>query len=118
MDNADSKIVLVQTTFPNAEAARRVAEALVRGGLAACVQLGAEVESMYFWQGEFCAEREIPCSIKTDSAALEKLCKRLRELHPYECPQILWGEASASSDYAQWARQCCAESRRRENPPE
>lgn len=107
MDKADSKIVVLLTTFPNSDVARSIAETLVRDGFAACVQLGAEVESMYFWRGEFCSEREVPCSIKTDSAALENLCKRLRELHPYECPQIVWGEVSASADYAQWARQCC-----------
>ena len=57
--------ILVLTSLPDADSARRMARELVEARLAACVQVGAPVESLYHWRGRLETATEIPLSIKT-----------------------------------------------------
>jgi uncharacterized protein involved in tolerance to divalent cations len=61
--------ILVLTSLPDVETARRIARELVEARLAACVQIGAPVESLYHWQGRIETATEIPLAIKTRSDA-------------------------------------------------
>ena len=84
-------IYIVKSTLPTIESARDLARILVEEKLAACVQIGARMESAYAWNGEIRIDEEYPISIKTSAAAMEKLEARFRELHPYECPSASSG---------------------------
>ena len=81
--------VLVLTTLPDAESARTLARALVEGRLAACVTIGAPVESMYHWQGAIETAQEVPVTVKTRGELFDEVAAVIRSRHPYELPEIL-----------------------------
>jgi periplasmic divalent cation tolerance protein len=79
----------VTTTLPDQAAADRLATALVEERLAACAQVIGPVSSTYRWQGTIEHAVEWYCHLKTAVSRLPTLQKRIRELHPYEVPEII-----------------------------
>ena len=81
--------LLVLTTVAKKSDAARIAKVLVAEKLAACVTALPPAESRYVWQGKVCVEKEFVLLIKTLGRAYARLEKRLKAIHPYECPEIL-----------------------------
>lgn len=99
-------VVVVLSNAPDQLLAKRIAHMLVEEGLAACVNLGAPVLSMYMWQGTLEGAEEIPLVIKTTNSALPALTERLTELHPYEVPEILvMAVTGGAKPYLDWVRE-------------
>lgn len=65
-----------------------IASTLVEEHLAACVNL-FPVKSVYRWKGEICRDPEVTALIKVRADGVDRLRARLRELHPYELPEIV-----------------------------
>ena len=84
-----SEVVLVLCHFPDADSATRCAHALLDARLAACVSVGAPVQSFYVWQGQREAASEVPLCAKTTAAAYAAVETAVRAAHPYELPDIL-----------------------------
>lgn len=82
-------VILAISSFPNQEVARQIGTELVERQTAACVQILPGAESIYRWEGKLCREPETIALIKTTRAALPALAEVLRELHPYDCPELL-----------------------------
>ncbi len=82
-------IVQLQTTLDSEAAASRIADTLVAEQLAACVQVQGPVRSTYRWQGALERANEWLCLVKTTEAALPSVMARLKELHPYDTPEII-----------------------------
>ena len=87
------KVMLILSTVPASESPR-IAGTLVTERLVACVN-AAPVRSSYRWKGEICNDREELLVMKTRESLFPRVMERLRELHPYEVPEILavpvWG---------------------------
>lgn len=99
-----SDVLVALSTLPPADA-DRIATALVEERLAACVNLVGPVRSVYRWQGAVQRDDEILAVIKTTSARLGALGERLRELHPYEVPELVALPVSAGLPaYLTWVR--------------
>jgi periplasmic divalent cation tolerance protein len=97
----DKRVVL--TTCGSLEEARRIANALVEGQLAACVNVVPQIESIYRWEGKVQTDNEWLLVIKTTSAAFERLRKALTELHTYKLPEcIALDIADGSVPYFDW----------------
>lgn len=79
----------VTTTLPDRALADRVASTLVGERLAACAQIAGPVASTYRWEGRVETASEWFCHLKTTRDRLPQLQARLRELHPYEVPEIV-----------------------------
>jgi periplasmic divalent cation tolerance protein len=79
--------VVVLCTFPDLDQARQIGAALVERQVAACVNLLPGVESIYRWEGKVERAGEVLALIKT--TRYPDLEAALRELHPYEVPEIL-----------------------------
>ncbi len=95
--------ILVLTSLPDADSARRMARELVEARLAACVQVGAPVESLYHWRGRLETATEIPLSIKARADVWPDLERAIRERHPYELPEIVAVPIiDALPDYLAW----------------
>ena len=95
--------ILVLTTLPDAEAARGLAQALIEGRLAACVTIGAPVDSMYHWRGAIETAREIPLVAKTRGELFHQVAAAIRSRHPYELPEITAVPINdATADYLAW----------------
>ena len=86
-----------------------IAKKLVEEGLAACINL-LPIRSVYRWKGQLCVDEEQTLLIKVAKEKTEALTKRLRELHPYELPEILAldvDKARSSEAYVAWVRREC-----------
>ncbi len=82
--------VIVFCTCPNdATTAKKIATAVVTAKLAACVNIVANVNSVYPWQGVVKSCDETLLIIKTRQALYPKLEAEIRTLHPYELPEIV-----------------------------
>lgn len=90
-------------TCPDAETARRIADALVGERLAACVNLLPGIASTYRWQGKVAHADEVLLVAKTVRDRFEALSARVLELHPYELPEVVAVElAGGLPAYLAW----------------
>jgi periplasmic divalent cation tolerance protein len=96
----------VTTTLPDRALADRVAADLVGGRLAACAQVIGPLTSTYRWEGRMETAEEWYCFLKTTEGRLPELRARLRELHPYEVPEIIAVPiADGDPAYLRWIRE-------------
>jgi periplasmic divalent cation tolerance protein len=84
-----AECVQVSTTLPDEATAQRFGRQLVEERLAACAQILGPISSAYWWQGQIEEAREWYCHLKTTTAAGAELSRRIRELHPYDVPEII-----------------------------
>ena len=90
-------------TCPDADSATRLADALVAERLAACVNVVPGLRSVYHWQGAIERSDETLLLIKTSRDRLEALTMRVRDLHPYELPELVAVEVTGGlSTYLDW----------------
>ena len=82
-------IRLVLSTINDLEDANLVARHLVSEKLAACVNILPKMTSVYHWRGTLEETLEHLIIIKTSEDRVETLMNRLKELHPYDLPEIL-----------------------------
>ena len=98
-------ILILETTFPNAEKATEISNILIKEKLAACAQISTPITSIYIWKDQSEQEQEVSVTFKTSHKVKEILENRLTELHPYELPQILWKEVLSSKEYGKWVEE-------------
>lgn len=96
----------VYVTVGSEDEARRLAEAAVAEGLAACANILRGMQSIYRWQGEICHDTETVLILKTTAARFPDLRARLADLHSYECPCIVALPIVAGHEpYLDWLQQ-------------
>jgi len=82
----------------------------VTEGLAACVNVMGEMESVYRWEGQVSTSRERQLIIKTTLARVPALQARVHELHDYEVPEfIVIPITGGSTKYLAWVRASTAQ---------
>ena len=81
--------ILVMTQMPDRDSALALARSLVESRVAACVSVGAPVESLYHWQGKIETAQETPLVVKTQQSRYREVEAAIRAQHPYELPEIL-----------------------------
>ena len=95
--------LLCFSTCPDAAAAERIAATLVGERLAACVNVLPGLRSVYRWRGAVERADEVLLLIKTQPDRLQPLQDRLRELHPYELPELVAVETDVGLPaYLRW----------------
>lgn len=103
----EPQIIAVVTTVASRDDALRIAHALVERRLAACVQLSS-IDSVYRWQGALQLEPELRLTVKTLRSRYAAVEAAIRELHPYELPQVVaLALDPVLPAYAQWVAQQC-----------
>lgn len=102
MSDSDTAI-LIYGTFPDRDTAMNIAGELVDGKMAACVNVLGEMTSIYNWQGERHADREVAAIIKTRAGLAETVVERVRALHPYDNPAlVVLPLAGGSREFLTW----------------
>ena len=81
--------LLVITNLPDRASAETLARALVERRAAACVNILAPCRSVYRWKGAVETADEVPLFAKTTRDRYALLERVVRELHPYELPEII-----------------------------
>jgi periplasmic divalent cation tolerance protein len=98
----------VVTTAASREDVQRIAAALVERRLAACAQIAGPVESVYRWEGRIETSTEWRLIVKTRRELYAAVEGAIRELHPYDTPQIIALPIVAGSrDYLDWIEAEC-----------
>jgi periplasmic divalent cation tolerance protein len=101
--------LLVLSTFPDAATARRIARQLVEEKCAACANLLPPVESIYWWEGKVENGNEMLVLFKTTAERYPAFETTLRQLHPYDVPEIIaFGMEQGSPEYLRWVSENCA----------
>ena len=95
--------ILVITQMPDRESALVLARSLVESRVAACVSIGAPVDSLYHWRGKIETAQEIPVVVKTQPSRYRDVEAAIRARHPYELPEIVAVPIShGSPPYLDW----------------
>ncbi|MBU6372027.1 MAG: divalent cation tolerance protein CutA [Alphaproteobacteria bacterium] len=95
------KAVVFYTTWPDAGAAERCGRDLLARRLAACVNIGPEITSLYRWREAVETGRETVMLVKTVARQAESTRDAILAQHPYETPCVLAFDAStATSSFA------------------
>lgn len=100
---SDPQPILVFVTAPDADVAASLARQLVERYLAACCNVVPSIRSIYRWEGEICDDPEVLVIIKSTSDKFSQLETCIRELHPYDVPEIIAVPISEGSrSYLDW----------------
>lgn len=100
------EVVLVLTNTPDLESAKTIARQLLSEGLAACINIGSPVLSLYEWESTMHESGETPMMIKTTAAWQALLVDRLIALHPYDLPEALVvPTVGGHAPYLAWVQQ-------------
>ena len=98
-----STALLVLTTLPDRAGAEALARELLAARLAACVHIGAALQSLYHWRGEIETAQETPLTVKTRGELYARVEEVIRSRHPYELPEIVAVPIThGSSAYLDW----------------
>ena len=102
-----SEFLVVYITAAPGEEAQRLAGALVREKLAACVNRVSGVESTYAWEGRVERDMEDLLIVKTRADLFDRLKERVRALHGYDVPEIIALPITHGSEsYLEWMEAC------------
>jgi periplasmic divalent cation tolerance protein len=100
-----SGILVGFMTTPDRTTAEQIVDHLVREGLIACGNISAGVSSIYAWQGSIERADEVLVIMKTTEAQAAGVIARVRDLHPYDVPEVLFFPVTIGNDaYVQWVR--------------
>ncbi len=100
-----SGIVVGFVTAPDRAVAEKIVDTLVEEQLIACGNIAAGVNSIYRWQGAVERADEILIILKTTEQAATQVVGRIRDLHPYDVPEVLFFPVTIGYEaYMQWVR--------------
>jgi periplasmic divalent cation tolerance protein len=100
--NMGSYIVCL-VTIDDLEKGAQIAGSLVERRLVACVNIVPQIRSIYSWKGQICDETEVLLIMKTRGGLFEAVKSAVKELHPYEVPEIVsWNIEQGLENYLKW----------------
>jgi periplasmic divalent cation tolerance protein len=103
-------VLLALSTFPDRETAQRISNQLVTEKLAACANILPAIESVYRWKGKIETGNETLVFFKLSEDRQSAFQEKLRSLHPYEVPEIIFVPVSAGlPEYLRWVINNCHE---------
>lgn len=101
----DTKLIIIMTTVNTKEQSDEIIKAVLDKKYVACVQT-REIESHYVWDNELCHDKEILIWLKTEDRMYGKIEQLLKDIHPYEVPEIISVPIENVSDgYMNWVKE-------------
>ncbi len=102
------KVLLALSTFPDLETAQRISNQLVTEKLAACANILPAIESIYRWKEKVETANETLVFFKVSEDRQSAFQEKLRSLHPYEVPEIIFVPISTGlPEYLRWVVDNC-----------
>jgi len=96
---------LILTTCP-VNKSKKLVDKILKSKLAGCALNISLSESKFWWKGKISREKETLIIFKTTDVLVNKLFKKIKELHPYKVPFI--GEVEikkVNEDYEKWLKE-------------
>jgi periplasmic divalent cation tolerance protein len=84
-----SEFILVHTSIDSKDGAQKIADLVVSKRLAACCWISGPITSTYWWKGKMEQAEEWVCQIKTRQELYSDLEQAIKNIHPYEEPEIV-----------------------------
>jgi len=102
------KILLAFSTFPDRETAQKISNQLVTEKFVACANILPAIESIYRWKNKIESGNETLVFFKLSEDRQSAFQDKLRSLHPYEVPEIIFLPISAGlPEYLRWVVENC-----------
>lgn len=99
-------VLIGMMTAPDQASAAKIVDALVQEQLIACGNIIGGVQSIYRWQGAIERAAEILVILKTTEQWAAQVVARVRDLHPYEVPEVLFFPVTIGYDpYMRWVHE-------------
>jgi len=96
---------VVFSTCPT-DKADYISEELLKFKFVACINIVPLVKSKYWWEGEIQTDNESLLIIKTLDNVIDKLISKLKEIHPYQVPEIISFEIKeGNKNYLDWMKE-------------
>ena len=94
---------MVLVTAPDREEANAIAERLLAGKLAACVNVVGSVASRFLWGDEIDEARECLLIIKSRRSMFKEITETVKAVHSYEVPEVIaLPIVGGNPDYLNW----------------
>ncbi|HXP35790.1 MAG TPA: divalent-cation tolerance protein CutA [Chthoniobacterales bacterium] len=101
-------LLLALSTFPDRETAQRISNQLVTERFAACANILPAVESIFRWKDKIETGSETLVFFKLSEDRQSAFQEKLRSLHPYEVPEIIFVPVSTGlPEYLRWVTDNC-----------
>src|SRR3977135_2561750 len=101
-------ILLALSTFPDRETAQRISNQAVTEKFAACANILPAIESIYRWKDKIETGNETLVFFKLSEDRQSAFQEKLRSLHPYEVPEIIFVPVSNGlPQYLRWVAENC-----------
>lgn len=99
----DAEYGVILATAPTKDIAEKLAEGLIEGRLAACVNIIPGLTSIYRWQDTVEKTEEFQLIIKTRLGLQREVAEFIRQNHPHDVPEVvcvpIWG---GNDSYLDW----------------
>ena len=95
--------ILLFTTTPTLDDAKKISKELIEKKLAACVSIISGLESLFYWEGKLTEEKEYLLMVKTREELSDYLIDCVKKLHPYRVPEIIASKILfGNPEYLEW----------------
>jgi periplasmic divalent cation tolerance protein len=95
--------MLIYVTTASAAEAAEIARQVVGERLAACANILGAIQSFYWWEGAVQEGGEVALILKTESALVDRLTRRIKALHSYSVPCVVALPIQAGNpDFLAW----------------
>lgn len=95
--------IQVFTSTEKKEDAEKISKELVEKRLAGCIQIMGPISSTFWWKDDIETIEEWLCRVKSKKSLYEELEKAIKEIHPYETPEIIAVPIVAGNkEYLEW----------------
>jgi periplasmic divalent cation tolerance protein len=95
--------IIVLITARDAAEAEKIADVLLKGRQAACVNIVPEVNSHFWWQDKLETAQESLLVVKTKDSLLPDIIKSVKEIHSYSVPEIIaLPVVGGNPEYLEW----------------
>jgi len=106
MKGTDKVVVLITTS--SEEEALKIAELLVNGKKAACVNIVPRVDSVFRWEDKLDSAQESLLLVKTKASLFPEIVELVKRTHSYETPEIIaLPIIGGDKDYLKWLDIAC-----------
>ena len=97
------KIKIIQTTTDSTKTAESISEILVKNNLSPCVQIIANIKSVYRWKNKLEQSSEILLLIKTIPEKIQQCKDIILKHHNYDIPELIVLDGDIiEDDYEAW----------------
>ena len=102
--------IVIFITASGKKEAHRIAKALLKNKLAACVNIVDKIESFFWWQNKLDKAKEALLLVKSKKKNFPRIAKLVKSLHSYDVPEIIALPICAGyKPYLNWIDESVAE---------